>query len=212
MVYKFIDKKSSGSGIVNEPNYQLADELHKPIIRKFKKGKVNSSFGDNIWGVDLADMQSLSKYDKGYKYLLCAIGLFSKYAWVVPLKDKQGTSIVNTFQKIISKGRKSNKILVDQCSEFYNNSFKDFLKINNIEMYSTYNEGKSVVAKRFIRTLKSKIFKHMTAIPKNVYFDVLDDILNKYNKTVHRTIKMRPIDVTSDSYAEYNEDFNKKRS
>ena len=157
-------------------------------------------------------MQSLSKYDKGYKYLLCAIGLFSKYAWVVPLKDKQGTSIVNTFQKIISKGRKSNKILVDQCSEFYNNSFKDFLKINNIEMYSTYNEGKSVVAKRFIRTLKSKIFKHMTAIPKNVYFDVLDDILNKYNKTVHRTIKMRPIDVTSDSYAEYNEDFNKKRS
>ena len=157
-------------------------------------------------------MQSLSKYDKGYKYLLCAIGLFSKYAWVVPLKDKQGTSIVNTFQKIISKGRKSNKILVDQCSEFYNNSFKDFLKINNIEMYSTYNEGKSVVAKRFIRTLKNKIFKHMTAIPKNVYFDVLDDILNKYNKTVHRTIKMRPIDVTSDSYAEYNEDFNKKRS
>ena len=212
MVYKFFDKKSSGSGIVNEPNYQLADELHKPIIRKFKKGKVNSSFGDNIWGVDLADMQSLSKYDKGYKYLLCAIGLFSKYAWVVPLKDKQGTSIVNTFQKIISKGRKSNKILVDQCSEFYNNSFKDFLKINNIEMYSTYNEGKSVVAKRFIRTLKNKIFKHMTAIPKNVYFDVLDDILNKYNKTVHRTIKMRPIDVTSDSYAEYNEDFNKKRS
>ena len=212
MIYKFFHKKSSGSGIVNEPNYQLADELHKPIIRKFKKGKVNSSFGDNIWGVDLADMQSLSKYDKGYKYLLCAIGLFSKYAWVVPLKDKQGTSIVNTFQKIISKGRKSNKILVDQCSEFYNNSFKDFLKINNIEMYSTYNEGKSVVAKRFIRTLKNKIFKHMTAIPKNVYFDVLDDILNKYNKTVHRTIKMRPIDVTSDSYAEYNEDFNKKRS
>ena len=102
--------------------------------------------------------------------------------------------------------------MVDQCSEFYNNSFKDFLKINNIEMYSTYNEGKSVVAKRFIRTLKNKIFKHMTAIPKNVYFDVLDDILNKYNKTVHRTIKMRPIDVTSDSYAEYNEDFNKKRS
>ena len=155
-------------------------------------------------------MQSLSKYDKGYKYLLCAIGLFSKYAWVVPLKDKQGTSIVNTFQKIISKGRKSNKILVDQCSEFYNNSFKDFLKINNIEMYSTYNEGKSVVAKRFIRTLKSKIFKHMAAISKNVYFDVLDDIVDKYNNTVHRTIKMKPIDVTDDSYAEYNEDFNKK--
>ena len=76
-------------------------------------------------------------------------------------------------------------------------------------MYSTYNEGKSVVAERFIRTLKNKIFKHMTAISKNVYFDVLDDIVNKYNNTVHRTIKMKPIDVTSDSYAEYNEDSNK---
>ena len=77
-------------------------------------------------------------------------------------------------------------------------------------MYSTHNEGKSVVAERFIRTLKNKIFKHMTAISKNVYFDVLDDIVNKYNNTVHRTIKMKPIDVTSDSYAEYNEDSNKK--
>ena len=98
----------------------------------------------------------------------------------------------------------------DQGSEFYNQSFKDFLKINDIEMYSTFNEGKSVVAERFIRTLKNKIFKHMTAISKKVYFDVLDDIVDKYNNTVHRTIKMKPIDVTNDSYAEYNEYFNKK--
>ena len=88
MVYKFFDKKSSGSGIT-EPNYQLADEIHKPIIRKFKKRKVYSSFRDNIWGVDLTDMQSLSRYNKGIKYLLCAIDLFSKYAWVVPIKDKK---------------------------------------------------------------------------------------------------------------------------
>ena len=88
MVYKLFDKKSSGSGIT-EPNCQLADEIHKPIIRKFKKRKVYSSFRDNIWGVDLTDMQSLSKYNKGIKYLLCAIDLFSKYAWVVPIKDKK---------------------------------------------------------------------------------------------------------------------------
>ena len=84
------------------------------------------------------------------------------------------------------------------------------MKINNIEVYSTYNEGKSVVAERFNRTLKSKIFKHMKAVLKNVYFDVLDDIINKYNSTIHRTIKMKPIDFTSDSYAEYNEDSNEK--
>ena len=108
-------------------------------------------------GVDLADMQSLSKYNKRNKYLLCAIDLFSKYAWVVPIKDKKGTSIANAFKKIILKGHKPNKIWVDQGSEFYNNAFKDFLKINNIEMYSTCNEGKSVVAERFIRTLKKKV-------------------------------------------------------
>ena len=115
-------------------------------------------------------MQSLSKYNKGIKYLLCAIDLFSKYAWVVPLKDKRGISIVNAFQKIISEGRKPNKIWVDQGSEFYNKSFKDFLKINNTEMYSTYNEGKYVVAERFIRTLKNKIFKHMAAVSKKCLF------------------------------------------
>ena len=96
---------------------------------------------------------------------MCAIDMFSIYAWVVPIKDKKGVSIVNAFQKIISEGRrKPNKIWVDQGSEFYNNPFKNFLKINNIQMYSTYNERKSVVAERFIRTLKNKIFKQMTAI------------------------------------------------
>ena len=104
MVYKFFDKRSKGSGIINEPNYQLANELHKPIIKphKFKKIKVYSSYRDNVWGFDLADMQSLSKYNTGIKYLLCAIDLFSKYASVIPIKDEKGGSIVNAFKKIIS--------------------------------------------------------------------------------------------------------------
>ena len=121
-------------------------------------------------------MHTLSKYNKGIKYLLCAIDLFSKYVWAVPIKDKKGTGIVNAFKKILSdstefhSNRKPNKIWVDQGGEFYNKDFKDFLKINNIEMYSTYNEGKSVVAERFIKTLKNKIFKHMTAISKICLF------------------------------------------
>ena len=87
LVYKFFDKKSSRSGITtNEFNYELANELHKPVIKRFKKRKVYSSFKDNIWGVDLADMQSLSKFNKGFKYLLCAIDMFSKYAWVIPIR------------------------------------------------------------------------------------------------------------------------------
>ena len=126
MAYKFFDKKSTGSGIASSSI--LADELHKPIIRKFKKRKVYSQFKDNIWGVDLADMQSLSRKNKGIKYLLCAIDLYSKYAFVVPLKDKKGISIVNAFDKIIkqSNSRKPNKLWVDQGTEFYNNIFKYF--------------------------------------------------------------------------------------
>ena len=116
------------------------------------------------------------------------------------------------FKKITSKGRNPNKIWIDQGSKFYNNSFKDLLKINNIEMYSTGNERKSVVAEGFIRTLKNKMFKHMTAFLKNFFSDALDNIVNKYNNAVHRTIKTKPIGVTTNSYAEYNEDSSKKDS
>ena len=129
-------------------------------------------------------MQLINKYSKGIKYLLCAIDLFSKYAFVVPLKDKKGTTIVNAFQSILNKSkRKPNKTWVDHGSEFYNNNFKKWLKDNDISMYSPYNEGKSVVGETFIRTLKNKIYKHMTASSKNVFFDVLDDIVDKYNNT-----------------------------
>ena len=118
MVYRFFDKKSTGSGIATagpsalaRSSSILADELHKPIIKKFNKRKVYSQFKDNIWGVDLADMQSLSRKNKGIKYLLCAIDLYSKYAFVIPLKDKKGISIVNAFDKIIKQSnRKPNKI------------------------------------------------------------------------------------------------------
>ena len=100
MVYKFFDKKSQVSGLAsNKENIQLADELHKPIIRKFKKRKVHSSFRDNIWGVDLADMQLLSKFNKGFRFLLCVIDIFSKYAWLIPLKDKKGISMLMHFKK-----------------------------------------------------------------------------------------------------------------
>ena len=106
--------------------------------------------------------------------------------------------------------RKPNKIWVDHGTEFYNNKFKSFLKDNGIEMCSVFNEGNSVPADRFIKTLKNKIYKHMTSIGKNVYFNVLDGIVNKYNNTYHSSIKMKPKDVTDDSFVEYVEESNKK--
>ena len=217
MVYKFfyskvalLDKKTmSGKGIKN--NKILVEELHKPVIKKFNKRKVYSQFRDNIWRVDLADMQSLGEKNKSFKYLLCAIDLFSKYAFVVPLKDKKGISIVNAFNKVIKQSnRKPNKIWVDQGGEFYNRDFKNWLSSNDISMYSTFNEGKSVVAERFIRTLKNKLYKHMTATGKNVYYDVLDDIVNKYNNTKHSTIKIKPKDVKNDNNRIYIDENNRK--
>ena len=231
MVYKFFDKKSKVSGAkhVNTKlipqNEQLADELHKPIIRKFKKRKVYSkpiiskfkkrkvysAFKDNIWAADLADMQLLSRYNKGIRFLLCVIDIFSKYAWVVPLKDKKGISIVKAFQSILTQSnRKPNKIWVDKGSEFYNGYFKKWLRDNDLVMYSTHNEGKSVVAERFIRTLKSKIYKYMTSISKNVYIDKLDDIVDEYNNTYHTTIKMKPADVKDNTYINADKEISNK--
>ena len=217
MLYKFFDKTSTGSGFKKLKNTTksnssiLADERHKSIIRKFNKRKVYSQFKDNIWRVDLADMQSLSRKNKGIKYLLCDIDLYSKYAFIISLKDKKGISIVNAFNKIIKQSNsKPNKIWVDHGGEFYN-VFEKWLSDNDINMYSTYNEGKSVVAERFIRTLKNKLYKHMTATSKNVYYDVLDDVANKYNNTKHSTIKMKPIDVKNNKRV-YIDEHNEKDS
>ena len=115
MVYKFFDKKSEGSGLkhantkLTPQNQQLGKELHKPIIKKIEKRKVYTAFKDNIWGADLADMQLLSKYNKGIRFLLCVIDIFSKYAWVVPLKDKKGISIVKAFQIILKQSNRKPK-------------------------------------------------------------------------------------------------------
>ena len=126
-------------------------------------------------------MQLLSKCNKGIRFLLCVIDIFSKYAWVVPSKDKKGVSIATAVQSILKQSnRKPNKIWVDKGSQFYNASFKKWLRHNDIVMYSTNNEGKSVVAKRFVRTLKSKIYKYITSISKNVYINKLDDIEDEY--------------------------------
>ena len=115
-------------------------------------------------------MQLINKFNKGFRLLLCVIDIFSKYAWIIPFKDKKGVSIVDAFQIILDDSdRKPNKILVDKGSEFCNNSFKKWLKDNDIEMYSIHNEGKSVVAERFIRTLKTKIYKYMTSVSKYIY-------------------------------------------
>ena len=180
------------------------------LLENLKK-KVYSAFKDNVWDADLADMQLLSKYNKGIRFLSCVSDIFSKYAWVFPLKDKKGISIVKTFQSILKKSnRKPNKIWVYKGSEFYNAYFKKWLRDKDIVMYSTHNEGKSVVAERFNRMLKNKIYKYMTSISKNVYIDKLDDIVDEYDNKYHTTIKMKPADVKDNTYINADKEINNK--
>ena len=157
MVYKFFDKKAKSGISVNE---QLAEKLHKPVINKFERRKVYVRFKDNIWAADLVEMESLSTKNKSVKYLFCVIGVFTKYAWIKPLKYKKGKTVLNAFEVVNESNRKPNKLCVDQGGKFCNKLLQEWLDKNDILMYSTYNEGKSVITERFIKTLKLKSIKN----------------------------------------------------
>ena len=149
-----------------------------------------------IWDADLADMQLISKFNKEFRFLLCVTDIFS-------------VSIADAFQKILDdSNRKTSKTWVDKGGEFCNSSFKKWLKNNDIEMYSIDNEGKSVVAERFIRKLKTKIYTYMTAVSKNVYINKLDDIVGEYNNTYHRKIRMKPVDVKDNTHIDFKKKVN----
>ena len=175
---------------------QLADELHKPIKRKFKKRRVLSHGVDEIWAADLVDMLKFSKWNKGYKYLLMVIDVFSKYGWIITLKDKKGESIMNAFKTIFKEGRKPQYLWVDKGKEFYNKDLKDLLEKHNIQMYSTENEEKSSVVERWNRTIKSKMWRQFTVQGNTQYLDILPKILKQYNNTRHSSIKMIPTEAS----------------
>jgi len=171
---------------------QLADELHKPIIKNFPKRKVYANGIDKIWAADLFEMQAFSKSSRGVRYLLTVIDVFSKYGWMLPLKDKTGKSVAGAFRKIFKKSkRKSEKLWTDKGREFYNIHVKEL----GVELYSTENEEKSSVAELWNRTMKEKMFKYFTANNTSKYTDVLDDFVERYN-TRHSSIKMTPVEAS----------------
>ena len=163
----------------------LAEELHKPIRRKFKKRTVLVNVIDRIWAADLVDMQAFSKFNRGVNYLLAIIDVFSKYGWLIPLKDKTGKSVASAL-KTIFKERKPEKLWLDKGEEYYNKYVKDL-----IELFSTENKEQSSVVERWIRT-KEKMWKYFSANSRNVYINVLPDLVREYNNTRHSSIKMAP--------------------
>ena len=154
-------------------------------------------------GDNLADMQLISKFNKGFTILLCVIDIYSKYAWVIHLKDNKGITITNAFQKSLKESNcKPNKIWVDKSSKSYKSSMESWLEQNDVEMYSMHNKGKSVVAEKFIETLKKRMYKYITSISKNVFIDKLDDTVDKYNNIYPSTIKIKPVDVKPSMHIE----------
>ena len=164
--------------------------LHKPMRRHFRRNRVIVGGIDQQWQMDLADMQSMQKFNDGY------FDVFSKYARVVPLKNKTGPSLVEAFKIILSSGRKPEKVMSDQGKEFFNRHFQALMKEEGIKLYNTYNETKASIVERLIRTLKTKMWRYFTA-KKTI--DVLPELVYSYNHSVHRSIKARPVDVTAEN-------------
>ena len=195
---QLIQKESYVLGLELKKNAQnlrweekLADGLHKPIKRNFRKRRVIVHNVDDIWCSDLVEMQKLSKWNKGYKYLLMVLDLFSKYGWIVHLNTKTGSEVSDAFETIFRQN-KPKKLWFDKGKEYYNKNVKDLLAKNNIEIYSTENEEKSSLCERWNRTIKEKMYKRSTIQNNTVYIYILPKILASYNNSKNRSIGMTP--------------------
>ena len=146
--------------------------LHKPVRYNFPRNRVIVTGIDDQWQADLVDVSSLARFSKGYKFLLTCIDVFSKFAWVVPLKNKAGESLVNGFQSILDLGRSPEKLQTDKGTEFLNRNFQSLLKENSVHFFTTNSEVKASVVERFNRTLKTRMWKYFTAKNNRVYIGI----------------------------------------
>ena len=188
-----LGKKKLGLGIDNS-NKISSEELHKPKRKNFPRRKIIVNHIDEIFVADLVEMQKFAKLNKGYRYLLTCIDIFSKYSWVIPLKDKKGINVKNALQKIFIQ-RSPKFLWTDRGTEFYNKQVQDLLNENDIKLYSTNNsEIKSSVIERFNRTFKNMMFKKFTENNNTIFYNIIDDLVNEYNNKYHSTMKMSPIE------------------
>ena len=187
---------STGAGIQWTNN--MANELHKPVRKKFLKRFVFVRHVDDIWGADLIELPSLSKKNSGFRYILMVIDVFSKYGWGVPLKTKTGIEVASALRTIFKKDKPA-KLWVDKGREFYNKEVSALLKKNNIEIYSTNNDEKCSVVERWNRTIKTQLWRYFSANGTQKYTNIIQPLMDKYNSTKHRSIGMTPTDARKPS-------------
>ena len=188
-------KRKLGLG-VEDHNKILSEELHKSKRKNYPRRRIIVNHINEIFAADLVEMQKFAKLNKGYRYLITCIDIFSKYSWVIPLKDKKGITIKNALEKIFNK-RKPKFLWTDNGKEFYNKQVQDLLNENNIKLYSTNNsEIKSAVIERFNRTFKNMMYKKFTENNNTIFYNILDELVNNYNNKYHSKIKMSPIEAS----------------
>ena len=200
-IIRSIINKKQQFGLSVNPNEILSQELHKPKRVNFEKRRVISNHIDHIWGIDLITMIKYSKQNNNYKYILTVIDFFSKHSWCYPLKNENYNEIINSFKDIFKKSKRKPKMIQsDEGSEFTNKQVQKFFNDNNIKWYHTYNRDiKCSICERFNRTILNKIYKNFTLNNNTIWIKDLNKLVKEYNSSYHRTIKMKPVDVSKKS-------------
>jgi len=181
---------------------QLTKELLKPKLKRFPRRRVFSPSVDAIWAGDLLDIHQYARVNKNYTFILVLIDVFSKYAWARPLKNKEGVSVARMLEDVFNTSKRCpRKLWTDRGSEFYNKNVENTLKRHKVQIYSTFNEPKSMVAERFIETLRGKIESNFILTQNTVWYDILPELIHEYNNSYHRSISMTPNEaIKSDNY------------
>ena len=186
--------KPIDKNILNE----ISNELHKPVNKKFIRRKVITEGIDDVFSIDIVDMKEWEKYNDGFKYMLNIVDCFSRFAWAIPLKNKNADDVLKALKDLFQDtNRIPRKIWVDKGGEFYNKKIDTYLKKNNISRYSTYSESKSVIVERFNRTLKTNMWRRFTAENTRKWIDMLPELVDTYNNSTHRAINMSPTEEAS---------------
>lgn len=189
--------------------------LHKPVRRKFKRNRVVAAGFDTDWQADLCDMQKLKKENDGYGYILTCVDVLSKFSWAIPVKTKRPIDVIEAFSQILNCGRKPWRLMTDKGKEFLGRDFQNFLYKQDIIHFTSQNEDiKCAIAENYNRKLKTRLWKYFSKIRNYRWIDVLPKIVSAINKSYHRSIKCRPIDVNSTNSQEiwcrlYGDLFNK---
>lgn len=175
---------------------QVVDEIHKPARKHFQRRKVIIKGIDELFQADLVDMLTYANQNRGFKYMLTVIDTFSKYAWTIPIKDKSGKSVANAMQKVFDQGRICKNLQTDDGTDFFNKDFAALTKKYKINHYSVYTSLKAGIVERFNRTIKSNMWKEFSLNGNYCWINIIERLCNDYNNRIHRTIKMKPVEVT----------------